>query len=153
MTQGAPLLWLTHAAATLYLVGVIAVVQGVHYPLFARVGVEGFAAYAAEHGRRITRVVAVPMLVELGCAVALVLTPLPPGVPAWMAWAGLAAVVGVWLSTFLWQVPRHEVLRGGYDLKALRGLLATNLVRGVLWALRGVWALYLLARAMGPVEC
>ena len=35
-------LWvlLAHVAATLYLVGLIWVVQGVHYPLFARVGPE-----------------------------------------------------------------------------------------------------------------
>jgi hypothetical protein len=149
MTGGDRLLWLIHAASTLFMAGVIAVIQGVHYPLFARVGAPGFPAYAAEHGGRITWVVGGPMLVELVTAVWLVFRPLPPGVPGWLAWAGLAAVGALWLSTFLLQVPQHEVLRAGFDADAHRRLVSTNWLRTVLWSLRGVWVLYLLACAMG----
>ena len=152
MTGVERLLWLVHAASTLFMVGVIAVIQVVHYPLFARVGAASFPPYAAEHGWRITWVVAGPMLVELVTAIWLVFRPLPPGVPSWMAWAGLAAVGGLWLSTFLLQVPQHEVLRVGFDSEAHRRLVLSNWLRTVLWSLRGVWVLYLLARAMGR-EC
>ncbi|MCP3141638.1 hypothetical protein [Pyxidicoccus xibeiensis] len=146
------LLWLVHAAATLYMVGVIAVVQVVHYPLFARVGPAAFPTYAVAHARRITWVVGGPMLVELATAVWLAFGPLPPGVPAWMAWAGLGAVVALWVSTFFLQVPQHEVLQGGFDPRAHRRLVSSNWLRTVLWGGRGVWVLYLLARAMGR-EC
>jgi lysylphosphatidylglycerol synthetase-like protein (DUF2156 family) len=88
------------------------------------------------------------MLVELVTAVWLVFRPLPPGVPGWLAWAGLAAVGALWLSTFLLQVPQHEVLRAGFDGVAHRRLVRTNWLRTVLWALRGVWVLYLLTRAL-----
>jgi len=152
MTGADRLLWLVHAASTLFMVGVIAVIQVVHYPLFARVGAAGFPAYAAEHGWRITWVVGGPMLVELATAVWLVFRPLPPGVPAWMAWAGLAAVIVLWGSTVFLQVPQHEVLRGGFDPEAHRRLVVSNGLRTVVWTLRGVWVLYLLARAMGR-EC
>ncbi|MFP2904546.1 hypothetical protein ACLESD_05715 [Pyxidicoccus sp. 3LFB2] len=148
MTGADRLLWLVHAASTLYMVGVIAVIQGVHYPLFARVGAAGFTAYASEHGWRITWVVGGPMLVELATAIWLVFRPLPPGVPSWMAWAGLVAVLALWGSTFLLQVPQHEVLRVGFDPDAHRRLVSSNWLRTVLWSLRGVWVLYLLARAM-----
>ncbi len=89
------------------------------------------------------------MLVELVTAVWLVFRPLPPGVPGWLAWVGLAAVGALWLSTFLLQVPQHEVLRAGFDADAHRRLVSTNWLRTVLWSLRGVWVLYLLACAMG----
>jgi hypothetical protein len=148
MTGEDRLLWLVHAASTLFMVGVIAVIQVVHYPLFARVGTAGFTAYAAEHGWRITWVVGPPMLVELVTAVWLVFRPLPPGVPPWMAWAALAAVLAIWLSTAFLQVPQHEVLRVGFDPEAHRRLVSTNWLRTGLWSLRGVWVLYLLARAM-----
>jgi hypothetical protein len=148
MTGADRLLWLVHAASTLFMVGVIAIIQVVHYPLFARVGTVGFPAYAAEHGRRITWVVGGPMLVELATALWLVFRPLPPGVPAWMAWAGLAAVAALWASTFLLQVPQHERLRVAFDPLAHRRLVSTNGLRTALWSLRGVWVLYLLARAM-----
>jgi hypothetical protein len=152
MTGADRLLWLVHAASTLFMVGVIAVIQGVHYPLFARVGAASFPTYAVEHARRITWVVASPMLVELATAAWLVFRPLPPGVPAWMAWAGLVAVLAIWGSTFFLQVPKHDALRGGFDPESHRRLVATNWLRTVLWSLRGVWVLYLLARAIGR-EC
>ena len=48
---------LTNVAATLYMVGLIWCVQIVHYPLFAEVGKDGFAAYEAAHSSLITAVV------------------------------------------------------------------------------------------------
>jgi hypothetical protein len=38
-----------HLAATLFMVGVIWLMQVVHYPLFARIGQEGFALYSRAH--------------------------------------------------------------------------------------------------------
>ena len=48
---------LVHAAATWFLVGLIWIIQVVHYPLFARVGEDGFVAYEAAHTRLISLVV------------------------------------------------------------------------------------------------
>lgn len=52
-------------ASTLYMTGVIVVVQVVHYPLFERVEATSFRRYHAEHVRLMTLVVIVPMIVEL----------------------------------------------------------------------------------------
>ncbi len=55
---------LANLGSTLFMVGVIRFVQVVHYPLFSRVGGEGFALYSEAHSRLTTHVVGPPMLVE-----------------------------------------------------------------------------------------
>ena len=47
LTVSTPFVLLAHAAATLFMVGLIWFVQVVHYPLFARVGPDAFVPYAA----------------------------------------------------------------------------------------------------------
>ena len=142
------LLLLVHAAATLFMVGLIWFVQVVHYPLFAQVGSEAFPAYAASHSQRTTYVVAGPMLVELITALLLVWRGPAAGTPPVLAWVGLGLVGGVWLSTLLLQVPRHSALASGFQPGPWRGLVASNWLRTVAWTARGGLVLYLLARPM-----
>ena len=66
------LLLVIQTAATLVMCGIAWFVQVVHYPLFARVGAEGYTAYQGEHLRRTTFVVFPPMIIELTCAAALI---------------------------------------------------------------------------------
>lgn len=140
---------LLNLASTGVMIGVIWFVQVVHYPLFGGVGRDGWPAYAAAHGRRTTRVVGPPMLVELATGVLLVLRP-PPGVPPSALWAGLALIGVAWASTGLLQVPRHRDLAGGWDPAAHRSLVAGNRVRVVAWTLRGMLLLWILARLLPP---
>ena len=58
-------LFVVNLLATWYMVGLTWMVQIVHYNLFDRVGREQFVRYEADHGRLITPIVAVPMLVEI----------------------------------------------------------------------------------------
>ena len=142
---------LANLFATLTMFGVIWVVQLVHYPLFAGVGVDGFVAYEASHQVRITWIVFPAMLLELGTAVAL-LWLRPDIVPPWMVWAGLALVGVVWLSTALVQVPLHSTLSAGFDGDAHARLVATNWVRTVAWTLRAglvLWMTGLLVSGSG----
>jgi hypothetical protein len=147
-----PLILLAHAAATLYMVGLIWFVQVVHYPLFSRVGADGFVPYAAAHGVLTTWAVGPPMVLELVTAVWLVLHP-PPGVNPLVLGVGLALVVALWLSTFFLQVPLHESLRTGFQPDVWRRLVVTNLLRTALWTGRGGVSLFLLWRAMTRTEC
>jgi len=142
-----PLL-LAHAAATLFMVGVIWFVQLVHYPLFARVGRPGFAAYSGSHTRLTGLVVGPPMLLEAATAVALVVWT-PPGISVPLVWAGLILVAGIWLSTAFLQSPRHTTLGRGFDPSAHRFLVTSNWLRTVLWSLRGLVVLCILSEAMG----
>jgi hypothetical protein len=142
------LLLLAHAAATLFMVGVIWFVQVVHYPLFARVGTPDFCAYSIRYTRLTGLIVGPPMLLEAATAVALVVWT-PPRISVSLVWTGLLLVAGIWLSTALLQAPRHTTLGRGFDPAAHRFLVSSNWLRTVLWSLRGLVVLCLLYQAMG----
>lgn len=134
---------LLHAAATLYMAGLIWFVQRVHYPLMAKVGEAGYRGYQQQHERRTAWVVAPAMFVELGCAIALVVAT-PDHVQPWLANLGLALVVALWLSTAFLQVPCHKKLGQGFDPTTHRRLVNTNWLRTALWSARGAIALAML---------
>lgn len=129
------ILLLAHVAATLFMTGVIWIVQVVHYPLFAKVGAAGFAAYEADHARLIITIVFPAMTIELLTAIGLVWAR-PSAVPAVLVWTGLALVGVIWLSTAFLQVPMHSVLSSGFEADAHRRLVTTNWIRTVAWTLR-----------------
>jgi hypothetical protein len=141
MTVACPIEWLLllHAATTLFMVGVIWFVQVVHYPLFSRVGEAAFPEYERHHARRTGWVVGLPMLVELGTAIAIVWC-LGGALP----WSGLGLLAVVWTSTGLWQVPAHRRLERGFDAAVQRWLVRTNWVRTWAWSGRGIIAFALL---------
>src|SRR4051812_17012703 len=142
------LLLLTHAAATLFMVGLIWFVQVVHYPLFDRVGTSDFSAYSTRHTTVTGLVVGPPMILEAVTAVALVVWT-PPEISVSLVWTGLLLVAGIWLSTVLLQAPRHTTLGRGFDPAAHRFLVTSNWLRTVLWSLRGLVVLCILYLAMG----
>ena len=132
-----PLIIVFNLAATWYLVGLIWMVQIVHYPMFDRVGHSEFKRYENDHARLITPVVGPVMLVELVTAIALALM-LPPGFPAWAAWLGVGLVAVIWLSTALIQVPCHQQLGEGFQPAVHQRLVLTNWIRTIAWSMRGV---------------
>ena len=140
-------LLLVHLAATLFMVGLIWFVQVVHYPLFGKIGIEGFPSYAEAHSRLTTWVVGPPMLLEASTAIVLLFVR-PEGVPASLAWTGAGLLAIVWLSTALLQVPRHTTLGLGFQAEAHRFLVLSNWVRTAAWSLRGVIVLWMAARTM-----
>jgi hypothetical protein len=135
---------LAHAAATLVMVGVIWIVQVVHYPLFAQVNGD-FSPYADAHSRRISWIVGPPMLIEAGTGLAIALRP-PDGVSPVLAWTGLALIAVLWLSTALLQVPEHQRLGRGFDAHAHRRLVLGNWVRTAAWSARGALVLVMLTQ-------
>lgn len=141
--------FLAQLAATLYMTGLIWMVQVVHYPLFAKVGADAFPAYHHLHVARISPVVMVPMLVELGAA-ALLLADRPSWMPAWAAGVGVALIAVAWGSTFFFSVPAHDALGRGLDPAAVQRLVATNWIRLAAWTARSGLLLWLLARALRP---
>lgn len=129
-------IFVLNLAATWYMVGLIWMVQVVHYSLFDRVGPERFAAYEADHSRLITPIVGLPMLVELATA-CLLIASAPSVFPRWAAVTGLVLIVLIWLSTAFLQVPCHNQLMNGFDEAAYRKLVSTNWIRTILWTARG----------------
>ena len=140
-------LLLLHAGATLLMAGVAWFVQFVHYPLFAAVGEDRYPAYADEHQRRTTSLVAPLMAAEAGTGLVLLLDR-PDGVAVALPWAGAAALAVVWASTLLLQVPRHRILSGGWDAAATRGLVTTSYLRTAAWTARAGIVLAMLAQVL-----
>ena len=139
----AQLLLCVHAASTLFMVGLIWFVQVVHYPLFAVVPEEAYAAYQERHMARTGWVVGPPMLLEAGSSLALVWLADGLTRPE-LAWLGLALLGLVWGATALFSVPAHTRLRDGFDAQAHRRLVATNWLRTLGWTARGAVAMTLL---------
>jgi len=140
-------LLLAQTASTLFMTGVIWIVQTVHYPLFALVGRDGFREYAREHQRRITPVVAVAMPVEAVTAVLLLLAT-PAGVQKGLLVLGAILLLPIWLSTALLQVPAHRRLSAGFDDHVASRLVETNWLRTALWSARSALILVVLAQAI-----
>ena len=140
---------LANTVSTLFMTGLIWFVQVVHYPLFSSVGGAEFAAYSRAHQSLTTFVVGPAMLVEALSAAILVFAR-PAGVPAWLAWLGLALVVAIWLSTAILQVPAHGRLVGGFDAGTHGFLVGTNWIRTACWSLRAVVVVAMLAAVTAP---
>ncbi|WP_161882088.1 hypothetical protein [Deinococcus alpinitundrae] len=139
------MLLILHAAVTWALIGLILIIQWVHYPLFARVGPLNWPAYEHEHQTRITFLVGPLMLAELFSAAWLALH-VPPALPNWSLTLGLSLVLVIWVSTGLFQSPLHGRLSAAFDAQLHRQLVVGNWLRTLAWLLRGglcVWWLSL----------
>lgn len=136
-------LLILHAAATWFMVGLIWVVQLIHYPLFALVGKSSFTEYEAAHTSRMGAALAVPAIVEV-VAAALVFATLPAGVSRLTALAGGGFLAAIWLITAAVHVRQHRALAAGFDAVIHRDLVRSNWLRTALWSGRGVLAAVML---------
>ncbi|MCA9135517.1 MAG: hypothetical protein KDB00_02130 [Planctomycetales bacterium] len=135
------LIFLANLIVTWYMVGLIWMVQTVHYKMFDRVGEPQFISYEADHCNLITPIVGPPMLIEIVTA-AMLLVYAPHGIPRWAMAAGFAAVLGIWLSTYFFQVPCHNRLMNGFNQSDYQRLVGSNWIRTVLWTARGILLAY-----------
>lgn len=129
-------------ASTWAMVGLIWLIQIVHYPLFGRVGSEEFPVYASEHQRLITYVVLPLMFVELITSF-WIWFERPVGVTNSMVVAGIVLVLLIWASTFFIQVPQHDALLKSFDADMHRKLVVGNWIRTIAWSLRGLLVGYM----------
>jgi len=152
------MLTILHAAATLLMTGVVLCIAVVHYPLFAKVGRDAWAAYEAAHVVSITWIVGPLMLAEVVLAVLLVVMPPAPVsaaanavtnaslvTPTVLAWIGLGLLAVCWGVTFFLSVPQHGRLAAGWDDPTHAALVWWNWVRTLAWCARSVVAVWLLA--------
>ena len=128
------------------MVGLIWMVQAVHYPGFRLVGRDGWLAYQAHHTSRTGLVTGPAMLIEAALAIALFFVA-PIGTSPMLLWLGFGLLLVNWLSTALVQMPTHSRLLLAHDEARMRLLVATNWLRTVAWTVRGVIAAMIL---LGP---
>lgn len=127
------LTFLINLFSTIFMCGVIWIVQVVHYPLFAKVGDQLFREYHADHNVLISLIVVPAMLLELGSS-AYFTFHRPDYVSQAEAWLGLGCVSVAWGATFLLSVPAHNSLAAGFDAQAYSALVQTNWIRTFAWS-------------------
>jgi hypothetical protein len=147
MSEGEAVLLVAHLAATAAMCGLIWFVQVVHYPLFAGVGPDGFAAYERRHQRTTSWVVGPFMAIEGVSAVAIAAW-LRDEVGLVLVGLGLALLAVIHGSTVLLQVPAHGRLAIGYDPAVAARLVRTNWIRTAGWTLRTLAAATMVVTAL-----
>ena len=119
-----------HLSATAIMVGVIWIVQLVHYPSFYFIEEKNFQEFSYFHQRNITYIVGPVMLIEFLSGLYL----LPKSEILFQVNMGL--LVCIWLVTFFFSVKEHNHLISGKDLESIRRLVKTNWARTILWTIR-----------------
>ena len=137
-----------HAAAALFMTGLVWFVQVVHYPLLHRVGASGFSRYEIQHTRRTSPIVVPVMLFELGSGVWLAIVP--PTESSALLLANVVLLAIIWLSTFVLQAPLHRQLARGFVAESVDRLVSTNWIRTLSWSLRSVLLLFVLQTLTEP---
>lgn len=145
--MNANLCLLLNVTSTWAMVGLIWLIQVVHYPLFAQVGEAQFARYSADHQRLITYVVLPLMFCELITSFCL-WSSRPTGISRSLVIAGIMLVLLIWSSTFLIQVPQHGKLATSYDVATIQSLVQGNWIRTIAWTVRGILSAYMVWLAM-----
>ena len=125
------------------MVGLIWLIQIVHYPLFNLVGKNEFQVYHNVHSVLITPLVGTVMIIELISSILLVVFP-PKNVSLTVPITGVILVFIIWASTAFLQIPHHNALSKAYDLAAHNLLVQTNWIRTIAWSLRGLLLIYML---------
>jgi hypothetical protein len=127
-------LFLIHLGSTWAALGLIWTVQRVVYPAFLHFSDQDFTTAHAAHMRRIGPIVAPLMLIEAGT-----------GLWVWaVGWRGifttasLIALVAIWLSTALVQIPIHTTLSRHPSSQSVQRLIRTNWIRTGLWTVRAI---------------
>lgn len=137
-----------HAAATWFLVGLIWLIQVVHYPSFSAIDPDHYREFQQTHMRRMGQLIGGPWLIE-GVTVLAVFALAPTGtIRALAVIGGLleAAVIGVTIGS---AIPAHASLSEGFNDSAHRRLLRANRIRTYAWTLRGVVALAVVFLTIG----
>jgi len=134
-----------HAAASMFMVGLIWTIHYVHYPLFAYVGESTYASFQAVHVERIGRLLFVPWLTEgfslIGIvALAFLGSRKTLRVPAVINGAAMAVVLVI--SGF-WSAPAHGKLAEGFDKAVHDQLMTANLIRTLAWTVCGACAIWI----------
>lgn len=127
-------IFIAYLASTLFMTGLIWMVQVVHYPLMSMVGQSQFVEYEAQHQQLISLIVLPIMLLELvtGAICTLGTTHLSKT----LLYFAFALLILICCSTFFLQVPLHNRLSQGFDIVAHQKLVQTNWIRTLFWTVK-----------------
>ncbi len=119
------------------MVGLIWMVQVVHYPLFAEVGEGRFVDYEKGHTTRISRLLVIPAVLEIVLAAAIAVARPQELAPVLAFGAGVLLAL-IWVMTAIVQARQHGKLSRGFEPAVHRRLVSGNWWRTGAWTVRGI---------------
>ena len=122
-----------HLIATSVMVGVIWVIQLVHYPSFHFVELKQYTPFQRFHMARISYVVIPAMLTELFTLILIVISMDQIDT---LIVASAILLIFIWLMTAVFFSGVHQKLTLGYDQTVVDKLVKLNWGRTLLWTLR-----------------
>lgn len=130
-----------HLFTTIYMTGIIWLVQIIHYPLFKYVGSTQWQSYHQEHVKLTSIVIAGPMIVELiTYFLVFYLSPVYRENSYYLI-SGLLLIL-IWGVTFFISVPLHNSLASGFAEKPWSLLVSTNWIRTISWTAKTLLILW-----------
>ena len=138
------MLELIYLYSNLMLIGLIWIVQIVHYPSFLYVEKTKYFDFQDFHMKRISYIVVPLMLTELLSALALIPKNTNLEVRGILFWISFILMAFIWIWTFFINVPLHSKLTHSFDDKLIHALIRSNWPRTIAWTIKGGVLIYLL---------
>ena len=127
-----------HFLSTSLMVGIIWVIQLLHYPTFHFIKENDYVEFQHFHMQRISFIVVPVMIIELLSGFMLVYY-----FRSNLLILCLIILLVIWLITFVFFTKLHQSLLGGYDKIIVDKLVQINWSRTVLWSLRLIILIYI----------
>ena len=127
-----------HFLSTSLMVGIIWVIQLLHYPTFHFIKESDYVEFQHFHMQRISFIVVPVMIIELLSGFMLVYY-----IRSNLLILCLIILLVIWLITFVFFTKLHQSLLGGYDKIIVDKLVQINWSRTVLWSLRLIILIYI----------
>ena len=122
-----------HTISTSIMVGVIWVMQIVHYPIFRFVKKEEYNDFQNFHMKRISYIVVPSMIVELLSGIIVLYLNINI---SFQFQASMALLIIIWMLTGFVFSNIHNNLLNGFNIKTGYSLILWNWVRTTLWSIR-----------------
>ena len=130
-------------AIALIATGLIWTIQLVHYPSMKFIPEEKFTAYHTFHSQRIS-ILAIPIM-SIELLTSFLLFYQNYHLDSYIFATNFTLVILIWISTFLIQVPMHNILSLAKNDKVLNRLILSNWIRTILWSVRSILMTFYLA--------
>jgi len=127
-----------HFLSTSLMVGIIWVIQLLHYPAFHFIKESDYVEFQHFHMQRISFIVVPVMILELFSAFMLVYY-----LRSNLLTICLIILLFIWLITFVFFTKLHQSLLDGYNKTIVDKLVKINWSRTILWSLRLIILIYI----------
>ena len=127
-----------HFLSTSIMVGIIWVIQLLHYPTFHFIKESDYEEFQHFHMQRISFIVVPVMALELFSAFMLVYY-----IQSNLLILCLIILIFIWLITFAFFTKLHQSLLDGYDKTIVDKLVRINWSRTILWSIRLIILIYI----------